>query len=172
MVESGAGVEPVRCGVLEPLQETGDDATCAEGGMPFAVGVEIDAEDAADENVGVSDESIVSDECGRWSVGVVAVEPQLNVLVVSCDRQPGSDSLDIPGVDAHLSVELPFADMEVRHAEERGVAVGELEEFGSRLSLSGRALLGSCGLGVRSTLLATLLRLAGHARFLSRRDST
>ena len=57
--------------------------------MPLAVGVEVDAEDAANEDVGIPEESIVGDEHGWWLVGIGAVEPQLDVLVVVGDQDSG-----------------------------------------------------------------------------------
>jgi len=163
VVESAARIEAICRGVLKPLDEPVDDAGCAEGWMPLAVGVEVDAEYAPDKNVGMAEKPIVGDEYRRRPVGIVGLEPQLNVLMVSPNQQTAPGPRELAGVDTDSSMELTLADMKVRHAHQKRVLVSKFDELGFSLPLPGRPLPGSHCLGVGAALSAALSGLAGHA---------
>jgi len=82
MEECGAAVEAVDRRVAKPFDQPDDDALDAERGVPFAVDVQVDAEDAADEDVRVAAEPVVVDQDRRRAVGATVTEPEFDVLVV------------------------------------------------------------------------------------------
>jgi len=83
VVKGSTAVEATSGSIAEPLDEPGDHAVGTQRRVPLSIGVEIDAQEVADEHVGVADEAVVADECRRRTVWIGVIEPELDVFVFS-----------------------------------------------------------------------------------------
>jgi hypothetical protein len=164
VVERRAFVEPVCSGIREPVNQPRDHTLGTEGRVPLAVGVEIDAKNATDQNVGEPHEAVMGDEDRRRMVRVAVTEPDLDVLMIIGDRKTGRDSGDVVSGDPYASVILPLPRMQVCDTEQRARPFDKVKEFGACPALPGRALLSVCSLGMSTALLPALPRIGRHAR--------